>query len=220
MFLLIALLASPAFGQVICKDGKCQLANEWSSHRFKRKFSLIRVRECKHATTESMRIDSIIGLFVQPYRDCQRCLWKRDRRWSRRRWLTRVVLTNAHVAGTQKGRIVELERRNQDGTSEKGQGAVIASGYGRECLSTLHCSSATPISPSWSEVPIPLADRFPKTDGGVTTFGCPRCEWPSMQVLSSIGRGTDPYLETGSIGGDRVRASSIYTKQVHALLDF
>ncbi|MCA9219813.1 MAG: hypothetical protein KDA71_05765, partial [Planctomycetales bacterium] len=31
--------------------------------------------------------------------------------------------------------------------------------------------------------PIPLADRYPDESAGVTNFGCPRCEWPSMQVL-------------------------------------
>ena len=31
--------------------------------------------------------------------------------------------------------------------------------------------------------PIPLADRFPDTNVAVTNYGCPRCEWPSLQVL-------------------------------------
>jgi hypothetical protein len=31
--------------------------------------------------------------------------------------------------------------------------------------------------------PIPLADRYPSDQSSVTTFGSPRCEWPSLQVL-------------------------------------
>ncbi len=64
-----------------------------------------------------------------------------------------------HVAGTQKGRIVQLERWEQDGTSEKGQGAVIASGYGRGMsvdFALLKCNTDF----AKDVVPIPLADRF------------------------------------------------------------
>ena len=112
-----------------------------------------------------------------------------------------IVLTNAHVAGTQKGRIVQLERWEQDGTSEKGQGALIASGYGRGMsvdFALLKCNTEF----AKDVVPIPLADRFPKTDGGVTTFGCPRCEWPSMQVLK-LNRSEGQILtwKPESIGG-------------------
>ncbi|QDV26725.1 trypsin-like serine peptidase [Aureliella helgolandensis] len=94
-----------------------------------------------------------------------------------------LVLTNAHVAGTQRGRVVSLQRWNPDGTSEKGNGAIIAAGYGRGLsvdFALLKCNSTFA-----AEVePIPLADRYPKAGAPVTTYGCPRCEWPSMQVLS------------------------------------
>jgi V8-like Glu-specific endopeptidase len=93
-----------------------------------------------------------------------------------------LVLTNAHVAGTQRGRTVNVERWNTDGSSERGQGAIIAAGYGRGMsvdFALLKCSSgfATGVRP------VPLADRFPDTKVMVSTFGCPRCEWPSLQVL-------------------------------------
>ncbi|MFN9605429.1 MAG: hypothetical protein ACK6A7_18575, partial [Planctomycetota bacterium] len=42
-----------------------------------------------------------------------------------------IVLTNAHVAGTTRGRVVNVERWNADGSSERGTGTIIASGYGR-----------------------------------------------------------------------------------------
>lgn len=93
-----------------------------------------------------------------------------------------IVLTNAHVAGTTRGRTVSLERWNPDGSSERGQGSIIAAGYGRGMsvdFALLKCNSefATDVTP------IPLADRYPDTKRSVTTFGCPRCEWPSLQVL-------------------------------------
>lgn len=93
-----------------------------------------------------------------------------------------IVLTNAHVAGTQKGRVVQLQRWNADGSSERGQGAIIAAGYGRGLsvdFALLKCNAefAKDVSP------IPLADRYPDKAAGVTTYGCPRCEWPSLQVL-------------------------------------
>lgn len=94
-----------------------------------------------------------------------------------------IVLTNAHVAGTQKGRQVNVERWNQNGSGERGQGTVIAAGYGRGMsvdFALLKCNAgfATGVTP------IPLADRYPDPQSAVTTYGCPRCEWPSLQVLA------------------------------------
>lgn len=93
-----------------------------------------------------------------------------------------IVLTNAHVAGTTRGRVVNVERWNPDGSSERGTGAIIASGYGRGTsvdFALLKCN------PEFAKdvTPIPLADRYPNTQSSVTTYGCPRCEWPSLQVL-------------------------------------
>jgi hypothetical protein len=93
-----------------------------------------------------------------------------------------LVLTNAHVAGTTRGRTVNLERWNTDGSSERGTGTIIASGYGRGMgvdFALLRCSESF----AKNVTPIPLADRYPSIEAGVTTFGCPRCEWPSLQVL-------------------------------------
>ncbi len=93
-----------------------------------------------------------------------------------------LVLTNAHVAGTQRGRVVNLERWNLDGTSERGQGSIVAAGYGSGLsvdFALLRCN------PEFAKgvLPIPLANRYPDAQALVTNFGCPRCEWPSLQVL-------------------------------------
>jgi hypothetical protein len=76
-----------------------------------------------------------------------------------------------------------VERWNTNGFSESGTGTIIASGYGRGTsidFALLKC--ALPFAKDVD--PIPLADRYPNDKSSVTTFGCPRCEWPSLQVLS------------------------------------
>ena len=93
-----------------------------------------------------------------------------------------IVLTNAHVAGTSRGRMVNVQRWDTDGSSQSGRGTIIAAGYGRGMsvdFALLRCD------PDFARdvTPIPLADRYPDTTVSVTTFGCPRCEWPSLQVL-------------------------------------
>ena len=93
-----------------------------------------------------------------------------------------IVLTNAHVAGTSRGRTVNVERWETDGSSERGSGTIIAAGYGRGMsvdFAILKCNSEF----ARGVTPIPLADRYPDTSVSITTFGCPRCEWPSLQVL-------------------------------------
>lgn len=93
-----------------------------------------------------------------------------------------IVLTNAHVAGTSRGRTVNVERWGTDGTSQRGRGSIIASGYGRGMsidFALLRCNSEF----ARDVTPVPLAERYPDTSAAVTTYGCPRCEWPSMQVL-------------------------------------
>ncbi|MEL7499039.1 MAG: serine protease [Planctomycetota bacterium] len=93
-----------------------------------------------------------------------------------------IVLTNAHVAGTSRGRTVNLQRWDADGSSERGRGTIIAAGYGRGMsvdFALLRCENGF----AQYVTPVPLADRYPDTNASVTTFGCPRCEWPSLQVL-------------------------------------
>lgn len=112
-----------------------------------------------------------------------------------------IVLTNAHVAGTRRGRTVNLQRWNVDGTSERGQGTIIASGYGRGMsvdFALLRCNPE--FAPDVT--PIPLADRYPQPDVLVTNHGCPRCEWPSLQALQMIrGEGQVLTWKPEAIGG-------------------
>ena len=92
-----------------------------------------------------------------------------------------LVLTNAHVAGTRKGRDCNVQRWKLDGTSEKGTATVIAAGLANRSLPIDFALLKANGDFAKSVVPIPLTDREP--DGEVITNGCPRCEWPSMQLL-------------------------------------
>ena len=180
MFCFLALLASPVFGQVICQDGKCQLVGGVSIAPLQEEV-FIDSSTLQAASTESDtdRLQRIIRATVRVTVSgvCgSGTVVGRDSAGNA------LVLTNAHVAGTQKGRAVNVERWNEDGTSERSTGTIIASGYGRGTsvdFALLRCK------PEFARdvTPIPLADRFPDATSGVTTFGCPRCEWPSLQVL-------------------------------------
>ena len=98
-----------------------------------------------------------------------------------------LILTNAHVAGTQKGRRVNVQRWNQLGETFRGTARIVASGYSsvkQIDFALLACEG------SFGEgvKPIPIADR--EINGGrITTSGCPRCEWPSTQSLKMTRSG-------------------------------
>ena len=96
-----------------------------------------------------------------------------------------IILTNAHVAGTKRGRVVKVQRWTMDGTSERGTAKIIAAGYKRGAsldFALLECEGDF----AADVTPIPLAQRYPDTSNTITSTGCPRCEWPSMQVLKLI----------------------------------
>ncbi|AMV33757.1 hypothetical protein VN12_16630 [Pirellula sp. SH-Sr6A] len=93
-----------------------------------------------------------------------------------------LILTNAHVAGTTKGRTVNVERWETNGRSEKSTASIIASGYGRGMsldFAVLRAADGF----AGDVKPVPMANRQPDTSTLITTYGCPRCEWPSLQVL-------------------------------------
>lgn len=96
-----------------------------------------------------------------------------------------LILTNAHVAGTQRGRVVNVERWDTNGRSERGTAAIISSGYGRG-LSVDFAVLRAVGSFGKGVTPIPIANRQPDTSSPITTYGCPRCEWPSLQTLRMI----------------------------------
>jgi hypothetical protein len=93
-----------------------------------------------------------------------------------------IILTNAHVAGTRKGRTVNVQRWNDDGTTETGTASIIAAGYKRGAsldFALLKCN----VGFADKIKTVPVAQRYPDKSKMITTTGCPRCEWPSMQVI-------------------------------------
>ncbi len=218
MFCLIALFASPAFGQVTCKDGKCQLANGVVIAPLQEEV-FIDSSTLQAATTESDadRLNRIIRATVRVTVSgvCgSGTVVGRDGAGNA------IVLTNAHVAGTQKGRIVQLERWEQDGTSEKGQGAVIASGYGRGMsvdFALLKCNTDF----AKDVVPIPWQIAFQRQTVESQPLVARAVNGLRCKSLSSIGQRVRSLPGNRRLSvGDRARASSITPKQVHVLLDF
>ena len=98
-----------------------------------------------------------------------------------------LILTNAHVAGTQRGRRVNVQRWNQLGETFRGTARIVSSGYSsvkQIDFALLACDGDF----GKDAKPIPLADR--ESNGGrITTSGCPRCEWPSTQSLKMTRSG-------------------------------
>jgi hypothetical protein len=94
----------------------------------------------------------------------------------------KIILTNAHVAGTRRGQTVNVERWNSDGTSETSTATIIAAGHGKG-MSIDFALLRAEDGFGKNVRSIPLADRYPDTEAMITTCGCPRCEWPSLQVL-------------------------------------
>ena len=96
-----------------------------------------------------------------------------------------IVLTNAHVAGTRRGRVVSVQRWDSFGNSEKSSAEIIAAGYKRGAsidFALLKCESGF----ADGTQPIPIAGRFPSNSEMITTTGSPRCEWPSLQVIKML----------------------------------
>ncbi len=93
-----------------------------------------------------------------------------------------LILTNAHVAGTTKGRVVNVERWELNGRSQRSTASIVASGYGRGM--SIDFAILRAAEGFGTDVkPVPIANRQPDTSALITTYGCPRCEWPSLQVL-------------------------------------
>jgi hypothetical protein len=185
VFLLVSCLAtiSPA-QEKICIDGKCQLVQSAPGtivlDPLREELTLVDQEPRATANgTEGDRFDQVIRATV---RVTVSGVCGSGTVVGRTSDGNAIVLTNAHVAGTQRGRTVNVERWNTNGSSERGTGTIIASGYGRGTsvdFALLKCNGTF----AKDVDPIPLADRYPSDESSVTTFGCPRCEWPSLQVL-------------------------------------
>lgn len=97
-----------------------------------------------------------------------------------------LILTNAHVAGTKRGKQCNVECWDVDGTSTRSTASIIASGYSRGLSVDFALLRAAPGFAA-DVVPVPLADRYPDGEHA-TNYGCPRCEWPSMQTIQFTDR--------------------------------
>ncbi|MBN8605075.1 MAG: trypsin-like peptidase domain-containing protein [Planctomycetes bacterium] len=182
---VVICLGSGSFAQEkICIDGKCQsrpgLANTIVLEPLREQLTLVgRQTKVTSAVASGDRFEKVIQATV---RVTVSGVCGSGTVVGRSQEGNAIVLTNAHVAGTTRGRSVNVERWNTNGVSEKGTGTIIASGYGRGTsvdFALLKCNEAF----AKDVDPIPLADRYPNIQSSVTTFGCPRCEWPSLQVL-------------------------------------
>lgn len=185
MFLVALCLATVAFAQErICPDGQCQLGQATGNpivlDPLKEELALVdHAPKATAVGTANDRFDQVIRATV---RVTVSGVCGSGTVVGRTTDGNAIVLTNAHVAGTQRGRTVNVERWNTNGVSERGTGTIIASGYGKGTsvdFALLKCSQGF----AQDVDPIPLADRYPSDQSSVTTFGCPRCEWPSLQVL-------------------------------------
>ena len=94
-----------------------------------------------------------------------------------------LILTNAHVVGTQKGRVTKVERWDQNGNRYLGSARIIAAGYGKELGVDFALIQAVGDFGK-GVTPVPLVDRPPA--GRVTNYGSPNFEWPSMQTLKMV----------------------------------
>lgn len=184
MFCFLAFLTIPVFGQVTCPDGQCQIGLEAGNPIVidPLKEDLPLVDHSPKATADGSANDRFDQVIRATVRVTVSGVCGSGTVVGRTNDGNAIVLTNAHVAGTQRGRSVNVERWNTNGVSERGTGTIIASGYGKGTsvdFALLKCSQGF----AQDVDPIPLADRYPSDQSSVTTFGCPRCEWPSLQVL-------------------------------------
>lgn len=97
------------------------------------------------------------------------------------------VLSNAHVTGTQTGRVVTLEHVDEDGRVLATQGRIVAAGY-RSRQAVDWSIVEAPLA-EWATVARPIASASVE-HARLTTVGCPRCELPSfrrLRLVSSSG---------------------------------
>lgn len=111
------------------------------------------------------------------------------------------ILTNAHVASSRIGNVVQCEALKADKSgTEKFSARVIEAAY----------SSRT--STDWALLradsrfmkdlePIKLSTTDPDSDELTGTWGCPRCEVPSGQLCKTVQLGSLWYWQPNSIGG-------------------
>lgn len=110
------------------------------------------------------------------------------------------ILTNAHVASTRIGNRVQCEALLADkSATEKFPAFVVESAYSSR-TSTDWALLKADVSFMVGIEPIKLSKTSPDGDLAAT-WGCPRCEIPSGQLIETTSLGSIWYWDPNSIGG-------------------
>jgi hypothetical protein len=111
------------------------------------------------------------------------------------------ILTNAHVASSKIGNVVKCEALKADNSgTETFQARVIESAYSSK-TSTDWALLKAPAAFMVGLEPLKLATQDPDGDALTGTWGCPRCEVPSGQMIKTKSLGSLWYWQPNSIGG-------------------
>lgn len=117
------------------------------------------------------------------------------------------ILSNAHVTGTQIGRVVTLEHVTPNGDVSSVRGTIVAAGY-RTGQSVDWSVIEAPLT-EWATIARPLAAPGTPHER-LVTVGCPRCELPSSRRLRLVSdRGPVARATPTAIGGQS--GSGIFT---------
>lgn len=111
------------------------------------------------------------------------------------------ILTNSHVASNRPGNVVTCEAALKDlSGTEKFKATVIEGAYSSRTTTDWSLLKAEAKHMAGIE-PIKLSIRMPDHSKVAGTYGCPRCEVPSGQVLKTVDSGTPWKWLPNSIGG-------------------
>lgn len=111
------------------------------------------------------------------------------------------ILTNAHVASSRVGNVVRCEAMKEDGSgTEKFSARVIEAAYSSRTMTDWALLKADPAFMVGID-PIKLSKEKPDGSRFAGTWGCPRCEIPSGQVVDTVKLGSLWYWQPNSIGG-------------------
>jgi len=135
MVCMLLCFASVLHGQDrVCPDGKCPAVQYSGSGSivldpFTEEFAIVRNQARSRSVAASLdRFDQVIRATV---RVTVNNVCGSGTIVGRNSEGNAIVLTNAHVAGTTRGRVVNVERWNTNGVSERSTATIIASGYGK-----------------------------------------------------------------------------------------
>jgi len=111
------------------------------------------------------------------------------------------ILTNSHVSSNRPGTTVTCEAALKDlSGTEKFKATVIEGAYSSKTTTDWALLKAESKHMAGLE-PLKLSIRMPDNSKVALTYGCPRCEVPSGQVLKTVDAGTPWKWLPNSIGG-------------------